>query len=422
MEADSRPPFRVMLRMEVHPGRRQEFERTWRQVATGIAREPANRGQKLVRSVDDEHVYYVFTDWADEPSFRAFELSEAHVENRRRLQPFRRGGEMVVTETVHDLPPTPAAGTGTAAQDAADRPSPGSATGEPLAFVGLGNMGGGMAHRLLAAGRTLTVHNRTAAKAAPLAEAGATVAASPAEAAKGHGVVLLSLADEAAVEEVLFGQVAEVLAPGAVVVDTSTVSPAYARECAQRLDRLGLRRVEACVVGNPFQAREGKLRVYTSGEQSDIARVGDILDTLGAQVVHLGAPGTAATLKLIFNLLLGAQVASLAEAVAYGVAAGLDRDRLLASVAGSGFSSVVLRFRAELMRKASYEPAFFRSTLMEKDLRLALGDAAVAGVPLPVLDSVRERFADVNAAGDGDKDASVLLEHTVRDGGAKAVS
>ncbi|MBO8198092.1 NAD-binding protein [Streptomyces smyrnaeus] len=428
MEADSRPPFRVMLRMEVHPGRRQEFERTWLQVATGIAREPANRGQKLVRSVDDEHVYYVFTDWADESSFRTFELSEAHVENRRRLQPFRRGGEMVVTETVHDLPPAPAAGTGTAAgprtaaQDAADRPSPGSAVGEPLAFIGLGNMGGGMAHRLLAAGRTLTVHNRTAAKAAPLAEAGATVAASPAEAAKGHSVVLLSLADEAAVEEVLFGQVAEVLAPGAVVVDTSTVSPAYARECAQRLDRLGLRRVEACVVGNPFQAREGKLRVYTSGEKSDLARVGDILDTLGAQVVHLGAPGTAATLKLIFNLLLGAQVASLAEAVAYGVAAGLDRDRLLASVAESGFSSVVLRFRAELMRKASYEPAFFRSTLMEKDLRLALGDAAVAGVPLPVLDSVRERFADVNAAGDGDKDASVLLEHTVRDGGAKAES
>jgi len=176
------------------------------------------------------------------------------------------------------------------------------------------------------------------------------------------------------------------------------------------------------VVGNPFQAREGKLRVYTSGEEEDIARVGGILDTIGAQVVHLGAPGTAATLKLIFNLLLGAQVASLAEAVAYGVAAGLDRDRLLTSVAESGFSSVVLRFRAELMRKGAYQPAFFRSTLMEKDLRLALGDAAVAGVPLPVLDSVRERFAGVNAAGDGDKDASVLLEHTVRDGGQAAAS
>ncbi|MBO8188072.1 NAD(P)-binding domain-containing protein [Streptomyces spirodelae] len=420
MEADSRPPFRVLLRMEIHPGRRQEFERTWRQVATGIAREPANRGQSLVRSAEDENVYYVLTDWADEPSFRAFELSEAHVENRRRLQPFRRGGEMVVTETVFDVPPASVADVSQAAASGADTTA--SAPAEPLAFIGLGNMGGGMAHRLLDAGCALTVHNRTAAKAAPLAEAGATVAASPAEAARGRSVVLLSLADEVAVEEVLFGQVAEVLAPGAVVIDTSTVSPAYARACARRLARLGLRRVEACVVGNPFQAREGKLRVYTSGDEADIARVADILDTLGAQVVHLGAPGTAATLKLIFNLLLGAQVASLAEAVAYGVAAGLDRDRLLTSVAESGFSSVVLRFRAELMRKGSYEPAFFRSTLMEKDLRLALGDAAVAGVPLPVLESVRERFADVGAAGDGDKDASVLLEHTVGGGRTGAAS
>ncbi|MBE9499243.1 NAD(P)-dependent oxidoreductase [Streptomyces sp. GKU 257-1] len=283
-------------------------------------------------------------------------------------------------------------------------------------------MGGGMARRLLDAGHPLTVHNRTAAKAAPLAEAGATVAASPAEAAAGRSVVLLSLADEAAVEDVLFGQVAPVLATGAVVVDTSTVSPAYARECARRLAGLGLRRVEACVVGNPFQAREGKLRVYTSGDEADIARVGDLLETLGSQVVHLGEPGTAATLKLIFNLLLGAQVASLTEAVAYGVAAGLDRDQLLASVAESGFSSVVLRFRADLMRKGAYEPAFFRSTLMEKDLRLALGDAAEAGAPLPVLDAVRERFAAVNAAGDGDKDASVLLEHTVPHDGTRDAS
>ncbi|MFE9337691.1 NAD(P)-binding domain-containing protein [Streptomyces sp. NPDC007063] len=431
MQAESRPPFRVMLRMEIHPGKEQEFEETWRQVATGIAREPANRGQKLLRSVEDASVYHVLTDWADEPSFRAFELSEAHVENRRRLQPFRRGGEMVVSETVHELPPASAptrhevpaaaggAASGTGTASAAATMPPAAAGGEPPAFIGLGNMGGGMARRLLDAGYPLTVHNRTPAKAAPLAEAGATVAASPAEAAAGRSVVLLSLADEAAVEDVLFAQVAPVLAPGAVVVDTSTVSPAYARECARRLAGLGLRRVEACVVGNPFQAREGKLRVYTSGDESDIARVGDLLETLGSQVVHLGEPGSAATLKLIFNLLLGAQVASLTEAVAYGVAAGLDRDQLLASVAESGFSSVVLRFRADLMRKGAYQPAFFRSTLMEKDLRLALGDAAQAGAPLPVLDAVRERFAAVNAAGDGDKDASVLLEHTVRDGGAQ---
>ncbi|CAL9409892.1 NAD(P)-binding domain-containing protein [Streptomyces sp. enrichment culture] len=426
MEADSRPLFRVLLRMQIRPGSREEFERTWREVAAGIAREPANRGQALLRSTADENEFFVVTDWEDEASFRSFERGAAHVENRRRLQPYRQGGEMVLTETVYTVPPAhegkpaPAAGPAAQADPASEERPPAEGTAA-LAFIGLGNMGAGMAHRLLAAGHPLTVHNRTAAKATPLAEAGAVVAASPAEAAKGHSVVLLSLADEAAVEEVLFGQVAEVLAPGAVVVDTSTVSPAYARKSAARLARLGLRRVEACVVGNPFQARKGELRVFTSGDEADIAEVRGLLDTLGSQVVHLGAPGTAATLKLIFNLLLGAQVASLAEAVAYGVAAGLDRERLLTSVAQSGFSSVVLRFRAELMRKGSYEPAFFRSALMEKDLRLALSDAATAGVPLPVLEAVRERFAYVNSAGDGDKDASVLLEHTVRGNSGGAV-
>jgi 3-hydroxyisobutyrate dehydrogenase-like beta-hydroxyacid dehydrogenase/heme-degrading monooxygenase HmoA len=407
------PPIRVILRMEILPGVQEEFEKVWWEVASAIARQPANRGQTLVGSVEEDRVYYVITDWADEPSFRAFELSEAHVEHRRRLRPYRGAGHMAVTRTVYDLPPAPPA-----AEVPAQRTT--APDTKPVAFIGLGNMGAGMAHSLIDSGRSLTVFNRTVAKTRTLAEAGATVAASAAEAAAGHSVVVLSLSDEPAVEDVLFRQIVPVLAPGAVVIDTSTVSPAYAKESAARLSAAGLRRVEACVVGNPFQAREGKLRVYTSGDQDDIDEVRPLLDTIGSEVVHLGEPGTAATIKLIFNLLLGAQVASLAEAVAYGVEAGLDRDSLLGAIAGSGFSSVVMRFRAELMRKSSYEPAFFRSTLMEKDLRLAIDDATLAGVGLPVLDKVRESFAAAVAAGDGDKDASVLIEHTTAAGKGKA--
>ncbi|MFI6847830.1 NAD(P)-dependent oxidoreductase [Kitasatospora sp. NBC_00085] len=280
-----------------------------------------------------------------------------------------------------------------------------------LAFIGLGSMGGGMAHRLLRSGHPLTVHNRTASRAEPLRAEGAVVAATAAEAAAGAGTVLLSLSDEAAVEQVLFGEVVPVLAPGALVIDTSTVSPEYARQAAARLAAGGLRRVEACVVGNPIQAREGQLRVFLSGEDRDVEAVRPVLETIGSELVPLGAPGSAATAKLILNLLLGAQVASLAEAVTYGERAGLDRDRLLASIAGSGFSSQVMRFRAELMRKNSYRPAFFRSELMEKDLRLAVADAADAGVAMPVLETVRARFAAVVEAGDGDKDASVVIEH-----------
>ncbi|GAA3368924.1 NAD(P)-dependent oxidoreductase [Streptomyces sannanensis] len=287
----------------------------------------------------------------------------------------------------------------------------------PLAFIGLGSMGGGMARRLLETGHTLTVFNRTADKAAPLVAAGARLADTPEQAAAGHRLVLLSLSDEKAVEEVLFDRVVPVLEPGTLVVDTSTVSPGYAREAAARLADKGLRRVEACVVGNPLQARKGELRVFVSGAPEDLDEVRPVLDVLGGEVVHVGAPGTAASLKLILNLLLGAQVAALAEAVHYGTAAGLDRDQLIGVVAASGFSSLVMRFRADLMLNRTYEPAFFRSALMEKDIRIALAAAAGHGAAMPVLGVVRERFAEVLAAGDGDKDASVLVEHQPRQGG-----
>ncbi|MGW1294206.1 NAD(P)-dependent oxidoreductase [Streptomyces sp. NPDC002533] len=287
----------------------------------------------------------------------------------------------------------------------------------PLAFIGLGSMGGGMARRLLETGHKLTVFNRTADKAAPLVAAGARLADTSEQAAAGHRLVLLSLSDEKAVEEVLFDRLVPVLEPGTLVVDTSTVSPGYARDAAARLADKGLRRVEACVVGNPLQARKGELRVFVSGAPEDLDEVRPVLDVLGGEVVHVGAPGTAASLKLILNLLLGAQVAALAEAVHYGTAAGLDRDQLIGVVAASGFSSLVMRFRADLMLNRTYEPAFFRSALMEKDIRIALEAAAGHGAAMPVLGVVRERFAEVLAAGDGDKDASVLVEHQPRQGG-----
>jgi 3-hydroxyisobutyrate dehydrogenase len=286
-------------------------------------------------------------------------------------------------------------------------------THRQLAFIGLGNMGGNMARRLLETGHRLTVYNRTASKAAALVEAGARLADVPERAAAGHHLVMLSLSDEKAVEEVLFGRVVPVLAPGAIVIDTSAVSPGYAREAAARLAAKGLRRVEAGVVGNPVQARQGKLRVYVAGEPADLYETRPVLEAIGNsdEIITLGGPGTAASLKLILNLLLGAQVAALAESVAYGTAAGLDREQMISEIAVSGFSSLVLRFRADLMLKRAYEPAFFRSELMDKDIRIAVEAAAEYGTAMPVLGAVRERFAQVLAAGDGDKDASVLVEH-----------
>jgi len=267
-----------------------------------------------------------------------------------------------------------------------------------------------MAKALITAGHAVIVFNRTRAKAEPFGAAGAAVADSPAKAVQDADVIVLSLADEAAVEDVLFGQLAGELRPEQRVVDTSTVSPAFARDAAERLAALGLRRVEACVVGNPMMAAQGNLRVFTAGEPADNDAVRDVLGAISQGIVHLGAAGRASSLKLAFNLLLGVQTAGLAEAVAFAEAAGLDRVLLLDAIETSGWRSPVLSFRSRFMREGTYLPAGFRSALMHKDLVLARQEAAVHDVRLPVTETAAERYGAVLAAGRGDEDAAVVVE------------
>lgn len=282
--------------------------------------------------------------------------------------------------------------------------------GVRVTVIGLGAMGAGIAASLLRAGYDITVYNRTAAKAAPLVEAGAVAAASVGEAVSGAEVVVLSLADEAAVESVLFDQAGNHLPGTATVVDMSTVSPRFARTATQRLARRGIPRVEACVVGNPAMAREGKLRIFTAGDETDAKRVEPLLNACAQQVRHLGAPGTASVLKLAFNLLLGVQTAGLAEAVALAEGAGIDRALLLDAIDDSGWRSPVLSFRAGFLRRRQYQPAGFRAALMHKDLTLALDEAGEHGVGLPVVSQVRDRFGEVLGNGLGDDDAAVVGE------------
>ncbi|MFD8494683.1 NAD(P)-dependent oxidoreductase [Amycolatopsis sp. NPDC059657] len=276
-----------------------------------------------------------------------------------------------------------------------------------VAFIGLGAMGTGMARRLVQSGFPLSVYNRTQGKAGALVSAGAVEVSSPAEAALNASVVVLSLADEHAVEEVLFGAdgVAGAAAPDTVIVDTSTVSPAYSKAVTERLRELSLIRVEGCVVGNPLQASEGELRVFAAGREEDVAVVRPLLDTVGKQVLYLGEVGMGATLKIVFNTLLGAQLSSLAEAVGLATRSGLDADLVLGAIAESGFSSRVMAFRAQLLRQGRLEPAAFKTSLMVKDLELALDMADATGLAMPTLAAAAEAFRETVRAGFADKDA-----------------
>jgi 3-hydroxyisobutyrate dehydrogenase-like beta-hydroxyacid dehydrogenase len=280
----------------------------------------------------------------------------------------------------------------------------------PVAVIGLGGMGSGMARALLDAGYPVTVYNRTAAKAEPLVAAGATLAESAGDAGAGARVVVLSLADEHAVEDVLFGEVVWRLAPGTTVVDTSTVSPSFAHNTAIRLAASGVHRVEACVIGNPAMAKTGQLRVFAAGKESDVDGVRDVLGALSQEIRYLGPSGRAGTLKLAFNLLLGIQTAALAETVAFAESAGLDRELLLDALDNSGWRSPILSFRSQFMRRREYTPAGFRTVLMQKDLTLAREEAAAHGVRLPLVETSASRFGEAIAAGRGDDDAAVVAE------------
>jgi 3-hydroxyisobutyrate dehydrogenase len=281
-----------------------------------------------------------------------------------------------------------------------------------IAVVGLGGMGSGLAHALVAAGFPVTVFNRTAAKAAPLGQVGATVVDSAAAAAKDADVVLLSLSDEHAVEEVLFGEMAGVLSQDVTVIDTTTVSVAYAQAAAKRLHDLGFKRVEACVLGNPLMAKAGQVRVFAAGVESDVDDVRDVLEALSQEVRYLGPPGHATTLKLAFNLLLGLQTAALAETVQFAEGVGVDRGLLLDALDNSGWRSPVLSFRGQFMRTGKYEPAGFRTTLMHKDIQLAL-DAV--DVPLPLTAQASRHYEAAIAAGRGDEDAAVVADVVTTD-------
>jgi 3-hydroxyisobutyrate dehydrogenase len=280
-----------------------------------------------------------------------------------------------------------------------------------IAFVGLGVMGGGVASRLVESGYEVAVYNRTRSKAEEVGELGAKVADSPADAAREADVVMLSLANQAVVSKLLFeeGGVFESLREGSYVVDMSTVPPDFARELAGRARDGGYRALDACVLGNPFHARQGELRVMVGGDETDFRAVEPLLEGVGKEVTYLGESGMGATMKLVLNMLMGVQMPALAEAVVFGERAGLDREKILEMISKSGYSSPVMSFRCAIMGQRNFELAAFKLGLMRKDMTLVLSESQKLSVPMPVSESAYAMLTAAEQQGLGDLDVASIL-------------
>jgi 3-hydroxyisobutyrate dehydrogenase len=280
-----------------------------------------------------------------------------------------------------------------------------------IAFIGLGVMGAGMASRLAENGYDVAVYNRTRSKAEEVGELGARVADSPADAAREADVVMLSLADQNVVSKLLFEAdgVFETLGEGGYLLDMSTVPPDFARELAERAGQAGYRALDACVLGNPFHARQGELRVMAGGDESDFRAVEPLLEAVGKEVTYLGESGMGATMKLVLNMLMGVQMPALAEAVVFGERAGLDREKILEMISKSGYSSPVMSFRCAIMGQRNFELAAFKLGLMRKDMTLVLGESQKLGVPMPVSESAYAMLTAAQQQGLGDLDVAAIL-------------
>lgn len=283
-----------------------------------------------------------------------------------------------------------------------------------LAFVGLGLMGTPMATRLLGAGHDLTVWNRTVEKTRPLTERGASVAATPAQAAAGADAVITMVTNADALEQVVLGDdgVAAALAPGQLLIDMSTVGPVAVRTVAAHLPD-GVTMVDAPVRGSVPEATNGRLLIYVGAEATDFQRVETILATLGT-VHHVGGLGAGAATKVVVNSVLGAAVVAFGEALALGDTLGLDRSVLLDVLAESPIGSTVQAKRADV--ESGHYPPNFKLSLALKDLRLVMEIAAQAGRHLEVAAACRDWLERAAEAGAGDLDFSAVIPTITADG------
>jgi 3-hydroxyisobutyrate dehydrogenase-like beta-hydroxyacid dehydrogenase len=289
-----------------------------------------------------------------------------------------------------------------------------------VAFIGLGSMGLPMARHLLQAGHTLSVYNRTRARADVLAPLGARIADTPAAAARGADVLVTMVADDQALEQVVLGDSGALaaLGPGAIHISASTISPRLSLRLAERHQAAGQLYVAAPVFGRPQAAEAKQLWIVAAGPPSAIERVHALLEAMGQGVIVAGTdPARANVIKLAGNFLLAAAIEAMGEAFALGRKYDVLPADLLDIVNGRLFRSPIYENYGKLIASERYEPAGFKLRYGLKDVRLALAAADDVAAPMPLASLIHDRFLSGVARGWGDADWAALARVAAADAG-----
>ena len=287
-----------------------------------------------------------------------------------------------------------------------------------IAVLGTGIMGAAMARNLLLAGMEVRVWNRSREKAEPLADDGATVSDSLAEAAEGAGFVLTMLADADAVAEAAGGEngALSALPEDGVWLQTSTVGLEGQEKLAGIADEHGVYYVDAPVLGTKEPAEQGQLIVLASGPEEVRERCQPVFDAVGSKTLWLGPAGAGSHLKLVTNNWIVGLLGALAETISFAEALGVDPNRFLEVIEGGPLSVPYAQMKGQMMIEEEF-PTSFSANLARKDANLVLQAAEANGLRLPLTEAAAEHFDEAINAGHGEEDTAAIYQATRPDRG-----
>jgi 3-hydroxyisobutyrate dehydrogenase-like beta-hydroxyacid dehydrogenase len=293
-----------------------------------------------------------------------------------------------------------------------------------IAFVGLGRMGSGMARNLLRAGHTVAVFNRSHEKAEALAADGARVASSPADACKNAEAVLTMLADDHAVEEIVFGRdgIASAMEKDCIHVSHSTISTALGRKLTAEHAQRSQGYLSVPVFGRPESAEAKSLLVVAAGPSESVERCRPLFDAVGRQTFVVGTePWQANVAKVCGNFLIASMIEGLGEAYATLRKAGVAPQSFL-EIMNALFGSQVIANYGRIIAQEQFEPAGFALKLGLKDVRLVLAAAEECAAPMPLAGLVHDHLLSALAQGQGEMDWSSMTQVIARNAGLKSKS
>jgi len=283
-----------------------------------------------------------------------------------------------------------------------------------IGIAGIGKMGAAMAQRLIEVGHKVTVWNRSAGKLKPVTDAGAAVAATPAELAKNAEAVITILTDAAAIDAVYHGAGGLLSADvrGKLFIEMSTVQPHTAVALAEKVRAKGAALVECPVGGSTGPARQGKLIGLMGAEPADAARAKPILDQLCRRLEHCGPVGSGAVMKLTINMPLMIYWQALGEALALCRPLGLDPARIMDLLSDTSGGPNVLKVRgpgvAAMLKSGDGGPVTFDIDSAVKDLRTMLAEGKTRGVELPLVEKTLACYEETKAKVSGAAEVSAV--------------